>query len=193
MHLYSNRHARTCYLPTANSCWVILISTMILCAISLMALPNQAHAYALNGSKWAKASQTIQISDISGKYKNALNLAVIDYSSNTDVTLKTSTKKQKWTAEVSNYGKTGWEGISEWSLSKTNYVTKATSKVNKYYASGYSTECLKVLWDHELGHVWGLGHVMNSKRVMYISASKAYKEGVRALTSDEKKGINRLY
>ena len=51
---------------------------------------------------------------------------------------------------------------------------------------------MRVLWLHELSHVWGLGH-STINTVMYTSASSAYYNGVRYLTSDDINGYNSLY
>ena len=77
---------------------------------------------------------------------------------------------------------------------KKFYSTDA--KLNMYYLPGTSTtdvERLRVVWLHELGHGLSLGHVANNTAVMYTSASQAYFNGVRYLTSDEIAGINSVY
>lgn len=86
-----------------------------------------------------------------------------------------------------------WEGITYTTWDSSNKLTSAISQLNKHYCDNYADATKRVVWLHELGHGWGLGHVTATKRVMYKSASGAYKAGVRALTSDEINGINALY
>lgn len=85
-------------------------------------------------------------------------------------------------------------------MSKTNTgngvytVTWARSKVNTAYIPVSTTVSrIKILWLHELCHVWGLGHTTNPRTVMYWNVATPYANGISSLTSDEINGINSIY
>lgn len=157
----------------------------------------QAYAYQKTGQKWGSKTQTVYLdSSVKGAYLTGAKSAIVNYDNSTDAVMKQSTTQSKlpWKAAVKRVANSGWEGRSEWNYNKTtNKITSATSTINSYYCSGYSSAQLKVIWLHEFGHVWGLAHSVRKDRVMYTSASAAYKNGVRSLTSDEISGINALY
>lgn len=153
-----------------------------------------AHAYTLSGSQWSNSRQSVVIREsVNGNYLTAINQAVNNINNSTDVTFSTSPSGLSWTALVANYGNTGWEGQSQWSYSIFGKTSNATSKINSYYIPPNTTiGRMRVLWLHELSHVWGLGH-SGINTVMYTSASAASDNGVRYLTSDDINGINSLY
>ena len=172
------------------------ISFAVVLSIFLL-IPVPAMAYTTSGSKWSARSQTVSFyqTSVKGNYLSGLRQAAANYNASTDarVTLTATLRGGKWSAIAQNYGATGWEGQSTWYKSG-GVTTKATSKVNIKYAASFNAARMKVLWLHELGHVWGLGHVSSIRHVMYTSASAAYLNGgVRSLTSDEIAGINKLY
>lgn len=172
----------------------LLFVAVIVVQLSVVSI-DTAYAYTLTGQKWASSSKVIDGSALSGNYSSALNSANAQFNAKTDVTISRSSSSTDWTALTGNYGNTQWEGYSTWNYTtSTGKITSAISRVNTQYASSYSLGCLKVLWEHELCHVWGLGHVSSYYRVMYQSASDAYNLGsVHNLTSDEISGINSLY
>lgn len=93
-----------------------------------------------------------------------------------------------------NFGDVNWEGYTNYyfnPITKINY--KARSRINKHYTSNSNKTNIKVIWEHEICLGLGLDHVSSIKRVMYNSASAAYKNGITKLTADEKAGINKLY
>lgn len=121
--------------------------------------------------------------------------AVFEINQQTDVNFSwTDSTSPSWKAYAADYGATGWEGQSQWNV-VLGSTRSASSKLNtRYLSTGMPFDRLKVVWLHELCHVWGLGHVSGINHVMYQSASDAYlRGGVRTLTSDEKNGINNLY
>lgn len=178
--------------------FAIALALIFSLGASFLLLPSQpAYAYTLSTSRWSSGTRQIdgQRSSVKDNYLESLKQAAANYNSSTDVSLKviTSIRGGNWHAKVYAYGNTGWEGRSTWFLNGGK-TSSAVSEINATSASTYTVARLKVLWLHELAHVWGLGHVPSMKRVMYASASDAYLYGgVRSLTSDEIAGINSLY
>lgn len=131
----------------------------------------------------------------SGNYRTALGHAVFEINQQTKVSFKwTTNTNYAWKAYSCMFGRTGWEGQAGWQLS--NGRTKfASSALNiTYLPSSLPLDRLKVVWLHELSHVWGLGHVKGINHVMNESASLAYlRGGVKTLTSDEKNAYKALY
>lgn len=170
-----------------------VLAILIFMLLSIMS-PCTAYAYSLSGSKWSSNSMTVTVSSaITGNYKTAISQAASNINSSTDVSFSTSNTGAIWSAVVKNYGATGWEGQSTWSYGISGKTSLADSKINSYYMpSSTAVAKLRVLWLHELSHVWGLGH-SNINTVMYTSASSAYSNGVRYLTSDDIRGYNYLY
>jgi hypothetical protein len=125
--------------------------------------------------------------------------AVLDYTATshyggtTPVHLTLVTSSSSWSATANLYGKTGWEAHSTWScvLGKT---TSCAMQMNQWYLDGTEPRTqIKVVWEHEMGHCFGLDHVTAVHHVMYNSASVAYADGVAGLTTDEINGIKALY
>lgn len=159
-------------------------------------LVESAHAYSFTGYKMPKAIQTIYHgAGVSGKYKTALDSACAAYTKKTKVSLKKAAGANVvWQAKVANYGNTKWEGLTTINKANSNKViASCESKVNTRYVSGKNSSYLAVLWMHELGHGWGLGHVPINKYVMYTNVATPYAGGVRTLTGDEIAGINKRY
>ena len=153
-----------------------------------------AYAYTHSGSKWSDTTEYVTIMDtVTGNYHTAIGQAMSNISSATPAKTLRAATGYTWTANVSNYGNTGWEGQSEWSYNIWGKTNLATSKVNSYYIGPSSPIAqIRVLWLHELSHVWGLGH-SGSNTVMYESATGAYRNGVRYLTADDINGYKSLY
>ncbi|WP_289093880.1 matrixin family metalloprotease [uncultured Bifidobacterium sp.] len=168
--------------------------SMWLVVVGCLLLSSPAHAYTYSGSRFSSKSTTVTVNELmTGNYVTAINQAASDINSNTDVTFYTSNTGASWSALTQNYGATGWEGQSTWSYGVSGYTSLASSKINTYYIpSNTPVAQMRVLWLHELSHVWGLGH-SNINTVMYTSASAAYRNGVRYLTSDDINGYNSLY
>lgn len=153
-----------------------------------------ASAYVKNGCKWPASNLTIQVnSSVTGKYSTALANAAANYRNSTDLNLYTSTTKRgSFQADVANYGADGYEGFTNVAC-PLGVTTNASSRVNTHYLSSAVTARVQVVWLHELGHAIGLNHVTSTARVMYTSATTAYNNGVRSLTSDEVNGVNSIY
>lgn len=162
----------------------------ILYLFSLIA--PEANAFTTTGCKWGTTSPTISTQNVSGIYITPFANARNDINSLTPVTLNTTADGAFWWAWNGKYGATGWEGLATWTCS-SGKVTGANSKLNDYYLASAPSARIKVVWLHELSHVFGLGHVTTVTRVMYSSASTAYNNGVRTLTADETNGYNYLY
>lgn len=172
---------------------VFVVSCLL--SLSILLVPVPAYAWTTSGSHWNGSTQRISLVQLYGNYQAGVVNAISSIDSKTDVHFSfTTASGPSWTARVNNYGNTGWEGQSTWS-----YYLGAThsgdSKLNMYYLNPNTPVArLKVVWLHELCHVWGLGHVDSINSVMYKSASDAYtRGGVRDLTSDEINGMNALY
>ncbi|MDO5083631.1 MAG: matrixin family metalloprotease [Arachnia propionica] len=151
-----------------------------------------SHGYTATGCRWGTKSPTISTRNVHGKYSTAFYSAQSNINARTPVTLNTTADGALWWAWNGNYGSSGWEGLSSWGC-RSGKVTGGNSRVNNTYLAGAPSGQIKVVWLHELSHVFGLGHVNSKKRVMYTSASEAYKNGVRSLTSDEIAGYRHLY
>lgn len=152
-----------------------------------------ANAYTTTGCDWGTIHIKVDGSYSNGAFSTALSQAISNYYNSTVLYLtRQDSSGNSFKALNTNYGATGWEGNTSWScLFGTTHSAQA--KLNQYYLQSAPTARLKVVWLHELGHGLGLGHVSSAYRVMYTSASTAYNNGVRSLTSDEINGINTIY
>ena len=171
----------------------VCVSIAVCMAVYLSTI--SAAASTTSGSKWGSPTQKISASAISGTFETAMGNAVFEINQQTDVNFSwTDSTSPSWKSYAADYGATGWEGQSQWNV-VLGSTRSASSKLNtRYLSTGMPFDRLKVVWLHELCHVWGLGHVSGINHVMYQSASDAYlRGGVRTLTSDEKNGINNLY
>lgn len=169
-------------------------STVLVATVAFaMAGLGPASAYTTTGCDWGTLNINVDGSYTSGYFSTGLDQAISNYYGSTNLYLRRQNSSgNSFTAQNSNYGATGWEGNTNWScfFGTTN---SATARLNMYYLQSAPTARLKVVWLHELGHGLGLGHVSSAYRVMYTSASAAYNNGIRSLTSDETSGINALY
>ena len=172
---------------------VFIAFTLALCALALT--PDPALAYAKTGHTWSSSSRNVLIlSSVTGTYKTQLTSSIADYNAIRDVKMSvTSIANNPWKASLVRNSSVNWEGITYTKWNASGKLTSAICQLNRHYCDSYTAARKKVVWLHELGHGWGLGHVASTKRVMYKSASAAYKAGVHALTSDEINGINALY
>ncbi len=176
--------------------FLAMVALIAAITLSLSMMPQSAFAYTKLGGRWASATQKICVTPtVTGAYKTQLKNAIANYTAFTDATMSASTSTSvPWKASVVNKSSVSWEGVTYTTKNSSNRYTYASSQLNKYFCDKYKDGVKKVVWLHELGHGWGLGHVSSVKRVMYTSASKAYSSGgVRALTTDEIAGINALY
>lgn len=192
--LFRNCEGDSVLAGTNSQSSVVLIVSCLLSLVMLLA-PARAYAWTSSGSHWNGSTQRISLVQLYGNYQAGIVNAISSIDSKTDVHFSfTTASEPSWKARVNNYGNTGWEGQSTWSyyLGATH---SADSKLNMYYLNpNTSVAQLKVVWLHELCHVWGLGHVDSINSVMYKSASEAYRRGgVRDLVSDDINGINHLY
>lgn len=178
-------------LPAKNMACIVVIA--ILCMSIL--LPSSAFAYTKSGHTWRSSNRSVLIlSSVTGSYRTQLISAITNYNSIRDIKMSTTSSTScPWKASLVRNKSVSWEGITYTTWDSSNKLTSAISQLNKHYCDNYADATKRVVWLHELGHGWGLGHVTATKRVMYKSASGAYKAGVRALTSDEINGINALY
>lgn len=173
-----------------------IISVAVIAALCVsFLLPNPALAYTTSGHKWRSSTRNVLIlSSVTGGYKTQLISAITNYNAIRDIKLSTtSIANCPWKASLVRNTSADWEGITYTKWDTSNKLTFAACQLNRHYCDKYADAKKKVVWLHELGHGWGLGHVASTKRVMYKSASGAYKAGVRTLTSDEINGINALY
>lgn len=171
-----------------------VIASMVIAA-ALVALPTAALAYTKTGVSWTTGNLTIDYRYVNGNFRTALNNSNSNYNAATHVYLKTTdTSGPAWTASNNNYGATGWEGQATWSSDIFYHTYACNMQLNQYYLVGTEPLTrLKVVWEHESGHCLGLDHVSSATHVMYTSASQAYNNGVRGLTTDEINGINTMY
>lgn len=171
-----------------------LTASTLLAAAFGIAGSAPASAYVTTGCKWPASSLTIQVNpSVTGKYSTTLVGAAANYRNSTDLKLYTSTTQRgSFQADVGNYGADGYEGYTNW-VCGFGVTTNASSRVNTYYLGSAVNARIQVVWLHELGHAVGLNHVTSTARVMYSSATTAYNNGVRNLTSDEVSGVNSLY
>lgn len=164
-------------------------------AVCCTLLPyDSAFAYTYSGSHWPTKTKSVTISNtVTGNYQTSLTQAVNNINTATHVNFSTTTASSGWTAQAHNFGATGWEGRATWNRNMLGFTTSAFSNINMHYIpSGVSINRMRVLWLHELSHVWGLGH-SSINTVMYTSASQAYRNGVQWLTLDDINGYNTLY
>ncbi len=168
------------------------VFAIVLALGTITLTPVKANAYTLTGCKWETKSPIISSRGVTGIYTTPLREARLDINSKTPVNLKQSAYGTAWWAFNGDYGNTGWEGLAVWNC-RNGKVLSASSRLNNTFLSGKPAAQIKVVWLHELSHVFGLNHVTSINRVMYTSASAAYHHGVRSLTSDEIAAYEHLY
>lgn len=169
--------------------------TALSCIVLLHSFTTPAEAYERNGIKWPFPTQIISAyTDVTGNYSTALNQAITNFNTSTQVHLSRH-DGAPWVAQVQSYGAVDWEGMSKTNTGNGVYtVTWARSKVNTaYIPASTAVSRIKILWLHELCHVWGLGHTTNPRTVMYWNVATPYANGISSLTSDEINGINSIY
>lgn len=173
-----------------------LAALLVLSLVMLAAAARPANAYATTGCRWGSSVVRIDTRYVNGYFFTAIKEAIANYSNSTDLTVSYEDNAgPNFTARNASYGYTGWEGLNTTSCFLGTMWTSDAKLNMAYLAGATSSEIprLRVVWLHELGHGFGLGHVASSSRVMYTSASSAYFNGVRYLTSDEINGINSIY
>lgn len=173
--------------------WPISLVSTLLSFLFLMSMVPVASAYSYSKSHWLNKNQVVMLmATVKGNYLTSAKQAVSNINSATKVGFSTGTRMVRQ-ATSQNFGKNGWEGQSAYTFLASGYTKDAVSRVNTYYMkSSYPVARMRVLWLHEFSHCWGLGH-STINTVMYKSASDAYNNGVRYLTSDDIKGINSRY
>ncbi|OZG56501.1 hypothetical protein AEAE_0989 [Aeriscardovia aeriphila] len=179
---------------------------LIILGVSSAIPTHSAYAYSTYPAKWDSSIQMIRAyGDVSGVYSTALNQAIDNYNTQTHVHLSRN-NNGKMLAQARYYGGTNWIGFKDGSQNVAGYtnsdadkyprkrITWADVMLNKSIIRP-STPIGKVrlIWLHELGHAWGLGHSDYVHTVMYANADQSYKSGVEYLTTDDVRGINSKY
>lgn len=162
--------------------------------IAIASVPTSAQAYTVTGCKWGNTGLRIDYRDVQGVYRTAFNNARGDYNTKTNMTTAAvDMSGMSFTAYVTNFGNTGYDGISHWSC-VLGTTLSADVNLNSYSVpTTANANLIKVLWEHELGHGFGLNHVSSTSHVMFTSARSAFNAGITTLTADEISGINYLY
>ncbi|RII89740.1 matrixin family metalloprotease [Clavibacter californiensis] len=175
-----------------------LAATAGLAAAAALAVAVAAPAEAFNheGPHWPTARLTVDTSEVpGGRFHDALTDAAAEYTALTHVSMSTEDAVgSPWSAQVIDAGDDGYEGYSHWRYDGDHLTTSADMHLNTAYLDDSLPEDeLKVVWEHESGHVLGIAHVTGIDHVMYPFASQAYDDGVTGLTDDEVAGIDSLY
>lgn len=173
-----------------------LAATTGLAVLAALAVVSPAQAFNHEGPHWATSQLTIDTSSVpSGGFHDALTDAAAEYTALTHVSVGTEDAiGSPWTAQVIDAGDDGYEGYSHWRYDGDQHTTSADMHLNTAYLDDSLPEDeLKVVWEHESGHVLGIAHVTGIDHVMYPFASQAYDDGVTGLTDDEVAGIDSLY
>ncbi|WP_440662019.1 matrixin family metalloprotease [Clavibacter nebraskensis] len=175
---------------------VAALATTGLAMLAALAVAAPAQAFNREGPHWGTARLTVDASGVpGGPFRDALDAAAAEYTTRTDASVGTAdTAGSPWTAQVIDEGDDGYEGYSTWRYDGRRITTSAEMHLNTAYLDdSLPIARLKVVWEHETGHVLGLAHVPGIHHVMYYRASDAYEDGVTGLTSDEIAGIDSLY
>jgi len=172
------------------------LSATALAALAALAGAAPAQAFELEGPHWATPQRTIDTTDVpAGPFHDALDAAAGEYTSLTHASVSTADATgSPWAAQVVDQGDDGYEGYSTWRYDGQRITYSAAMHLNTHYLDdSLPTARLKVVWEHETGHVLGLAHVPGIDHVMYYRASDAYDDGVTGLTDDEVAGIDSIY
>ncbi|MFT2711581.1 matrixin family metalloprotease [Clavibacter sp. Sh2126] len=175
---------------------VRLLAMTGLAALAALAVAAPAQAFNREGPHWPTDRLTIDTSAVpTGGFHDALTDAAAEYTALTDAKVGTEDAiGSPWTAQVIDAGDDGYEGYAHWRYDGAMHTTSADMHLNSQYLDdSLPRERLKVVWEHESGHVPGLAHVTDLDRVMYPIPSDAYADGVTGLTDDEVAGIDFLY
>ncbi|MBF4621320.1 matrixin family metalloprotease [Clavibacter sp. VKM Ac-2542] len=175
---------------------VALLATAGLASLAALAVAAPAQAFNREGPHWPTAKLTVDTTAVpAGTFHDALADAAAEYTARTDASVTTEdTTGSPWSAQVIDAGDDGYEGYSTWRYDGDDLTYTASMHLNtEYLDDSMPTTRLKVVWEHETGHVLGLAHVPGIDHVMYYRASDAYEDGVDGLTDDEVAGIDSLY
>ena len=165
---------------------------MVLTGGTLITTESSAEAATYTDSRWGTNSLRFNVLAVSGRARTAIQDASINYTSVTDVDVAVSTSYSAWAAENRYFGNAQIQGRSYWKW-RDGITYEAQCCLNNYWGENASTDALRVVWLHEMGHALGLDHVSNNREVMYENAASVYSRGIYALTVDARNGINYLY
>jgi hypothetical protein len=182
--------------PARRRVRVRLLVTASLAALAALAVAAPAQAFNREGPHWSTSPLTVDTSAVpDGAFHDALVDAAAEYTARTDASVTTADAAgSPWTAQVIDAGDDGYEGYSTWRYDGDGFTYSADMHLNtEYLDDSMPTTRLKVVWEHETGHVLGLAHVPGIDHVMYYRASDAYDDGVTGLTDDEVAGIDSIY
>lgn len=170
----------------------------LLLSAAVMASPffgwQMASAFTKLGHRIRGKQLDITLVNSPGAYAQGIQDAASVYRTHSDLTVNINNNSANYCSSTTGYaGNTGWEAMASWSLGAGNTVASATITMNRTYCDGKTVGNLSVVYQHEIGHVLGLGHVSSPRAVMNNSASAAYQNGVRILSADELAGLKEIY
>jgi len=171
---------------------------LIICAAIITVAPR-AHAYSLEHCKWHSA--TIKFlpygpaSPGGPYYTPAVNAANAWTGTPTPIYYEqVSGGSYNVLVNASNYGATGFDGITYWVCSNGYFSGIVGSAWNTYYANGYSSTGKKQVMVHELGHALGLAHNNSDCYViMYPSSDRYFVCHISTPQEDDINGANAIY
>lgn len=162
-------------------------------------LTTDVFAYNLLGGKHETKNLNVRYMDSfngnDSKLGGPMSAAISDWHrSNTKITMGYN---QSYSSQIGikggNYGNTGWSArCTNWrKYVTTGNYTGSTIEANYTYlkSSSYSSNKIKGVFSHELGHALGLAHTTNTSVVMHPNDNRiVYKPA-----ADDVAGVNSLY
>ncbi len=160
----------------------------------ILSLGGSVLAYSLLGPKWSSSTIAYYVPvNISAANTNSYTNAASNWTASTNATLN-KTIGVGICCTAGSFSKVDWDGNT---LSGYNgaYFTSSTCTLNTYFTDNYSTNKIRSVAAHELGHALGLADLGTSANALMNghTFNRYDSKGIYTAQTDDKNGVNSLY